>query len=188
MTLHPNRKASAIVTSENLRISRPRIWLKVRESSSYCREYCERFSRVIMHTFILLFLYLKCETYISIECTITFSSWTIGGAVVGTVVAPYAAPVLLGSLGFGAGGIAAGSVAASMMSAAATANGGAIAAGSVVALLQAAGATGIGIISSAAISTMTGVIGATVGAGVGGGFSSSSSGRSSSCTDISFCQ
>lgn len=49
------------------------------------------------------------------------------------------APVVLGAIGFTAGGIAAGSYAASMMSAAAVVNGGGVAAGGLVAVLQSAG-------------------------------------------------
>lgn len=47
--------------------------------------------------------------------------------------------MVLGALGFAAGGIAASSIASSMMSAAAVANGGGVAAGSLVATLQSAG-------------------------------------------------
>lgn len=53
-----------------------------------------------------------------------------------------AALVVIGAMGFTAGGITAGSMAASMMSSAAIANGGGVAAGSLVAVLQSAGAVG----------------------------------------------
>jgi hypothetical protein len=66
---------------------------------------------------------------------------TLGLSVVGgSVVAVVGAPVVLGTLGFTAAGIAAGSVGAGMMSSAATTGVGM----AVVAALQSAGAAGVG--------------------------------------------
>ncbi|XP_058511321.1 interferon alpha-inducible protein 27-like protein 2 [Ochotona princeps] len=68
--------------------------------------------------------------------------------------------MVLGALGFTAGGIAASSIASSMMSAAAVANGGGVAAGSLVATLQSAGAAGL----AASTKAILGAAGAGLGA------------------------
>ncbi|XP_053161090.1 interferon alpha-inducible protein 27-like protein 2A [Hemicordylus capensis] len=83
------------------------------------------------------------------------------GAAAGLGVAVVGVPVLLGTLGFTATGIAPGSIGAWMMSAAATANGGGVAAGSLVATLQSLGAAGLSMAAKAAL-TAGGVLAAAV--------------------------
>ncbi|XP_040831630.1 interferon alpha-inducible protein 27-like protein 2A, partial [Ochotona curzoniae] len=73
-----------------------------------------------------------------------------------------ATPVVLGALGFTAGGIAASSIASSMMSAAAVANGGGVAAGSLVATLQSVGAAGLAASTNAILGTAGAGVGALV--------------------------
>ncbi|XP_040831631.1 interferon alpha-inducible protein 27-like protein 2A [Ochotona curzoniae] len=77
-------------------------------------------------------------------------------------VAVAATPVVLGALGFTAGGIAASSIASSMMSAAAVANGGGVAAGSLVATLQSVGAAGLAASTNAILGTAGAGVGALV--------------------------
>ncbi|XP_078351394.1 uncharacterized protein LOC144636134 isoform X2 [Oculina patagonica] len=78
------------------------------------------------------------------------------GIAAGTA-AVVAAPLVLGAVGFTAGGVAAGSIAASVQSAV---YGGSVASGSAFALLQSAGAAGIGAAGNAAIAGITGGIAA----------------------------
>ncbi|XP_055720527.1 kunitz-type protease inhibitor 1-like isoform X2 [Salvelinus fontinalis] len=93
-------------------------------------------------------------------------------ATVGAVVAVAMAPVVLGVIGFTAGGIAVGSSAASMMSAAAAVNGGGIAAGGLVAALQSAGAAGLSGVATAAVGGVgAAVTGAMEWVAAGAGFS-----------------
>ncbi|KAM9571092.1 uncharacterized protein ACWYII_046454 isoform 5-T5 [Salvelinus alpinus] len=93
-------------------------------------------------------------------------------ATVGAVLAVAMAPVVLGVIGFTAGGIAVGSSAASMMSAAAVVNGGGIAAGGLVAALQSAGAAGLSGVATAAVGGVgAAVTGAMEWVAAGAGFS-----------------
>lgn len=85
-----------------------------------------------------------------------------GAAVGGGVLTIVATPLIVGALGFGAGGIAAGSIGASMMSYMAP-----TVAGGVVATLQSVGAAGLGLGGTAAV----GAVGSATGAGVGGALS-----------------
>uniref|UniRef100_A0A8C5FAB9 Uncharacterized protein n=1 Tax=Gadus morhua TaxID=8049 RepID=A0A8C5FAB9_GADMO len=83
------------------------------------------------------------------------------GAASGAV---FAAPFVLGVVGFTSAGIAAGSIASSLMSTAAVANGGGVAVGSMVALLQSAGVLGLGAAATTATAATGGTVGAIVGA------------------------
>ena len=73
------------------------------------------------------------------------------GLAAGTA-AVVAAPLVLGAVGFTAGGVAAGSIAAFIQS---TVYGGSVASGSAFALAQSAGATGIGVAGNVAIGGIT---------------------------------
>eukprot|EP01119_Soliformovum_irregulare_P024439 TRINITY_DN875_c0_g2_i2.p1 TRINITY_DN875_c0_g2~~TRINITY_DN875_c0_g2_i2.p1 ORF type:complete len:288 (+),score=52.82 TRINITY_DN875_c0_g2_i2:154-1017(+) len=110
-------------------------------------------------------LALKDETLIQdVETKIpiseeTMSKWKIAAcAALGGIAAVLAAPVVLGALGFGAGGIVGGSVAAAWM-----ASSGPIAAGSTFALLQSAGAAGLGTAATGGLAAIGAAVSATTG-------------------------
>ena len=87
----------------------------------------------------------------------------VATAVVGGTAAVYAAPVVLGIIGFTKVGIVAGSIASAMMSSAAVAGGGGVAAGSAVAVCQSIAATGglgaIGNVAAGATGAFVGAVG-----------------------------
>ncbi|KAG0380332.1 hypothetical protein BGX24_008898 [Mortierella sp. AD032] len=66
-------------------------------------------------------------------------SWKPFAIITGAIAAPVAVPLVVGAMGFGAGGIVAGSWAASIMAS----YGGAVASGSVCAVLQSVGVVGL---------------------------------------------
>ncbi len=84
-----------------------------------------------------------------------------GTAVVGGTVAVVTAPLIVGAIGFSAGGIVAGSWAASMMSVLAP-----TAAGGVVATLQSVGAAGLGFAGATVLAGTGTVVGGASGAAV----------------------
>lgn len=134
--------------------------------SAHCHERIHMYSGPLLTEYLYTRNTMDTDTGSNNKST----GWRTVGCIVGAVLTPaavvVATPIVAGALGFGATGIVAGSTATSMMS---VLGGGATAAGGVVATLQSAGATGtiaFSAMTTAAMATAGGLLGAAIGGSI----------------------
>ena len=117
-----------------------------------------RIRSLLISSYIYNYIYFLSVLKFENGYRIIMAAYYVIGGLVGSTAAVVAAPLVVGAIGFGTGGIVAGSIGSSMMSTLAP-----TIAGGVVATLQSVGAAGMGVAGSSVVAGAGGVLGGIVG-------------------------